>query len=70
MNRPTRLLTVDPAFPDPSALDEAAALLLAGELVVFPTETVYGLGADAAQSRRAAAGIYEQPRGGLATKTH
>jgi L-threonylcarbamoyladenylate synthase len=29
-------------------LQEAAAALLAGELVAFPTETVYGLGADAA----------------------
>lgn len=28
-------------------IDEAAALILRGELVVFPTETVYGLGADA-----------------------
>jgi L-threonylcarbamoyladenylate synthase len=29
-------------------IDEAAALLAAGELVAFPTETVYGLGGDAA----------------------
>ena len=29
-----------------AALDEAAALLRAGSLVAFPTETVYGLGAD------------------------
>ena len=29
-------------------LDRAVALLKAGELVAFPTETVYGLGADAA----------------------
>lgn len=28
--------------------DEAAKLILAGEIVAFPTETVYGLGADAA----------------------
>ena len=28
-------------------LDQAAQLIKAGELVVFPTETVYGLGADA-----------------------
>lgn len=33
------------ARPD---LDEAVRLLRAGELVAFPTETVYGLGADAA----------------------
>ena len=29
------------------ALTQAAAKLRAGELVAFPTETVYGLGADA-----------------------
>jgi L-threonylcarbamoyladenylate synthase len=43
-----RLLPGDPA---------AAALLLAGELVAFPTETVYGLGADAT-SNTATAAIY------------
>lgn len=32
----------------PSVIDDAAKLLLAGQLVAFPTETVYGLGADAA----------------------
>ncbi|MEF8698257.1 MAG: L-threonylcarbamoyladenylate synthase [Candidatus Accumulibacter sp. UW20] len=31
-----------------SAIERAVALLQAGELVAFPTETVYGLGADAA----------------------
>ncbi|MCJ2086572.1 threonylcarbamoyl-AMP synthase [Methylobacterium sp. E-005] len=33
--------------PDTAGLAEAAALLRAGDLVAFPTETVYGLGADA-----------------------
>uniref|UniRef100_UPI0026266AD3 L-threonylcarbamoyladenylate synthase n=1 Tax=uncultured Azohydromonas sp. TaxID=487342 RepID=UPI0026266AD3 len=32
---------------DSLALQQAAALLAAGELVAFPTETVYGLGARA-----------------------
>lgn len=32
---------------EPAALDAAAAALRAGRLVAFPTETVYGLGADA-----------------------
>lgn len=32
---------------DPAAIERAAALLAAGELVAFPTETVYGLGARA-----------------------
>ena len=41
-----RLLPGDPA---------AAALLLAGELVAFPTETVYGLGADATRNTAVAA---------------
>ncbi|MBI3792510.1 MAG: threonylcarbamoyl-AMP synthase [Gemmatimonadetes bacterium] len=38
---------VDPASPAGPALDEAAALIRAGGLVAFPTETVYGLGANA-----------------------
>lgn len=42
-----RLLVVDPASPDPSLISEAAAVLRGGGLVAFPTETVYGLGADA-----------------------
>jgi L-threonylcarbamoyladenylate synthase len=33
--------------PDADAIKEAARLLKAGDLVVFPTETVYGLGANA-----------------------
>ena len=32
---------------DDASIRRAAALLRAGELVAFPTETVYGLGADA-----------------------
>ncbi len=44
---PTRVLIVDPLAPDPAAIAEAAGVLRAGGLVVFPTETVYGLGADA-----------------------
>ena len=38
-----------------SALDQAAALLRAGELVAFPTETVYGLGGDATSDETVAA---------------
>jgi L-threonylcarbamoyladenylate synthase len=53
----TRVLRVDAAHPDQDALTEAARVLQAGGLVVFPTETVYGLGADAANAR-AVARIY------------
>lgn len=49
--RPTtlsmRLQPVDPAAPDPDVIADAAARLRIGELVAFPTETVYGLGANA-----------------------
>ena len=48
--RATRLKTASPA-----TIAEAARILLAGGLVVFPTETVYGLGADAQQDDAIAA---------------
>ncbi|MBK9796384.1 MAG: threonylcarbamoyl-AMP synthase [Holophagaceae bacterium] len=43
--------------PDDPAILEAAEILLAGGLVAFPTETVYGLGADGLNPK-AVAGIY------------
>lgn len=43
---------------DPEAILEAARHIQAGGLVGFPTETVYGLGADAS-SDKAVAGIFE-----------
>jgi L-threonylcarbamoyladenylate synthase len=42
----TRVVAIDPVTPDRIAIAEAAAILQAGQLVAFPTETVYGLGAD------------------------
>ncbi len=49
---PTRRLAGDAA-----GVDAAAALIVRGGLVAFPTETVYGLGADATDGR-AVAGIF------------
>ena len=43
--------------PDAAGLARAAAILAQGGLVAFPTETVYGLGADA-RDDRAVAGIF------------
>lgn len=43
----TELVTLDPSAPDPGAIARAAELIRAGRLVAFPTETVYGLGANA-----------------------
>jgi L-threonylcarbamoyladenylate synthase len=51
--RVTRVLQANPA-----GVAEAAHLLCAGGLVAFPTETVYGLGADATDPR-AVARLYE-----------
>jgi L-threonylcarbamoyladenylate synthase len=45
----TEVLQVNPLDPEPSIIERAAALVRQGEVVVFPTETVYGLGADAFQ---------------------
>jgi len=53
MPQSTRLLP-----PTPDGLTEATRLLAAGELVAFPTETVYGLGGDA-RSDIACARIFE-----------
>src|SRR5579864_3465496 len=50
--RPTRLLAADD-----EAIEAAARCLAAGGLVAFPTETVYGLGADAT-SGEAVARLY------------
>ena len=43
----TRVVKIDPSNIDENAIQEAATLIASGELVAFPTETVYGLGADA-----------------------
>ncbi|MXX51976.1 MAG: threonylcarbamoyl-AMP synthase [Chloroflexi bacterium] len=43
----TRVLRVDGQQPDPAVIAQAAAVIRAGGLVAFPTETVYGLGANA-----------------------
>ncbi|MFO0837862.1 MAG: L-threonylcarbamoyladenylate synthase [Phycisphaerae bacterium] len=45
MNTPRRTITL--SATDPDAIARAAEVIRAGGLVAFPTETVYGLGADA-----------------------
>lgn len=47
MTRATLIRSIAPGDPGDRALDEAAEILRSGGLVAFPTETVYGLGADA-----------------------
>ncbi len=55
---PTGLLVIDPLNPDRDPVQKAGTILLAGGLVAFPTETVYGLGANALDER-AVARIFE-----------
>lgn len=43
----TKRITLSVESPDPAIIAEAAEVLRRGGLVAFPTETVYGLGADA-----------------------
>lgn len=43
----TQYVSVDPARPDPEVVACAARIIREGGLVAFPTETVYGLGANA-----------------------
>jgi L-threonylcarbamoyladenylate synthase len=52
-----RLWKVDPLRPDGKVIQKAASILRSGGLVAFPTETVYGLGANAFD-REALAGIF------------
>jgi L-threonylcarbamoyladenylate synthase len=42
----SRILRLDHRRPDPEVIDQAVAALSRGELVVIPTETVYGLAGD------------------------
>lgn len=46
----TRYIKVDQTRPEADAIAEAGLILRGGGLVAFPTETVYGLGADATNS--------------------
>ncbi|NOX62095.1 MAG: threonylcarbamoyl-AMP synthase [Chloroflexi bacterium] len=49
-----RLLRVNPIEPDPEKIEQAAAVIRRGGLVAFPTETVYGLGANALDEKAVA----------------
>lgn len=43
----TNVLKIEPGQPDSQWLDQTVELLRAGQCIVYPTDTVYGLGADA-----------------------
>ena len=47
MTESARLITINPTSIDDALVAEAGAALADGKLVAIPTETVYGLGANA-----------------------
>lgn len=47
----TKILKINPKNPQLSKIKQAAKVIKSGNLVAFPTETVYGLGANALDSR-------------------
>ena len=53
-----KILRIDSDYPQKEVIKEAAQLIKEGKLVAFPTETVYGLGADAS-NEEAAGRIFE-----------
>lgn len=54
----TEIIKIDPVNPDPDKIKDAAQILASGGLVAFPTETVYGLGANM-QDEKALLRLYE-----------
>ncbi|MCI2425553.1 threonylcarbamoyl-AMP synthase [Candidatus Acetothermia bacterium] len=46
LNAAVKVISVDPLCPDRAILAQAGEMIRQGRLVAFPTETVYGLGAD------------------------
>ena len=49
----TILLKLDPQHPDKEKIRQAARVIRSGGIVVFPTETVYGIGANALDEKAA-----------------
>jgi L-threonylcarbamoyladenylate synthase len=45
------IIKINPERPEPDRIDEAVAILKSGGVIAFPTETFYGLGADARNER-------------------
>ena len=42
----TKIIKLDPQNPEQAGIDEAVQFLKSGQVIAYPTETIYGLGAD------------------------
>lgn len=51
LKKPLRVIRIDPDYPQPHAIDRAAALIQNQGVVIFPTQCLYGLAADARDPR-------------------
>jgi len=54
----TEIIQIDPKHPLPETIERAVKYLRDGQVVAYPTETIYGLGADV-QDKRAVKRIYD-----------
>lgn len=54
----TEIIQIDPKHPLPEDIERAVAHLREGQVIAYPTETIYGLGADV-QERKAVKRIYD-----------
>src|SRR5207249_4047767 len=62
--RPMEILPIDPDSPDQATVRRAAGSLARGDLIAFPTETFYGLGADPFSEQAVAALALARPSTG------
>ncbi len=58
---PSVLLTINTDYPEPRKIARAVAALEAGEIIAYPTDTVYGLGCDL-QNKAAVEKLYQIKR--------
>ena len=42
----TEIMRIDPAQPSPQLIDKATEVIQGGGVIIYPTETLYGLGAN------------------------
>ncbi|MDD5478048.1 MAG: L-threonylcarbamoyladenylate synthase, partial [Candidatus Omnitrophica bacterium] len=54
----TKIIKINPSFPEQALIGQAAKVIAGGGLVIIPTDTVYGIAADAS-NKKALDRLYE-----------